>query len=90
MSFTQEQLDAAIAGVKKTMEKVGPLIEGIATEVIQREKNLAALRKAEAKLAALQHEYDFASAPARIHLGLSTKLHFQQRRVARLADLCKV
>lgn len=89
MSFTQEQLDAAIAGVKKTMEKVGPLIEGIATEVIQREKNLAALRKAEAKLAALQHEYDFASAPVRIHLGLSTKLHFQQRRVARLADLCK-
>jgi hypothetical protein len=89
MSFTQEQLDAAIAGVKKTMEKVGPLIEGIATEVIQREKNLAALRKAEAKLAALQHEYDFAPATVRIHLGLSTKLHFQQRRVARLADLCK-
>ena len=89
MSFTQEQLDAAIAGVIKTMEKVGPLIDGIATEVIQREKNLAALRKAEAKLAALQHEYDFAPATVRIHLGLSTKLHFQQRRVARLADLCK-
>lgn len=87
--YTPEEIAAALAGVGRTLEKVGPLVEGIATEVIQREKNLAALRKAEAKLAALQHEYDFASATARIHLGLSTKLHFQQRRVARLADLCK-
>jgi hypothetical protein len=87
--FTPEQIDAAIKGVLKTMEKVGPLIEGIVNDTVEREKHLAALRKAEAKLAALQHEYDFASATTRIYLGLSTKLRFQQRRVARLADLCK-
>jgi hypothetical protein len=87
--FTPEQIAAAIEGVRKTLEKVGPHIEGIAKAVVEREKNLAALAKAEAKLAALQHEYDFAPATVRIHLGLKTKLHFQQRRVARLADLCK-